>query len=89
MNQQDQYLLIRRPGANPERVELTGEEACTVGRSQDNRVVLTDSSVSRNHARFFFNENAWWVEDLGSKNGTKVNGNLIDGPKRVKRNNFV
>jgi len=84
MNQQDQYLLIRRPGANPERVELTGEEACTVGRSQDNRVVLTDSSVSRNHARFFFNENAWWVEDLGSKNGTKVNGNLIDGPKRVK-----
>jgi serine phosphatase RsbU (regulator of sigma subunit) len=84
MSQQDQYLLVRRPGANPERVELSGGEDCGVGRSPDNRIVLTDSSVSRNHARFFFKEDLWWVEDLGSKNGTKVNGNLIDGPKRVK-----
>ena len=72
MSQQDQYLLVRRPGANPERVELTPDEACSVGRSPENRVVLTDSSVSRHHVRFFFNEGAWWVEDLGSKNGTWV-----------------
>jgi serine phosphatase RsbU (regulator of sigma subunit) len=84
MSQPDQYLLVRRPGANPERVDLTPSEACGLGRSPENRVVLTDSSVSRQHARFFFKENAWWVEDLGSKNGTKVNGNLIDGPKKVK-----
>lgn len=84
MSQPDQYLLVRRPGANPERVDLTPSEACGLGRSPENRVVLTDSSVSRQHARFFFKDDAWWVEDLGSKNGTKVNGNLIDGPKKVK-----
>ncbi len=84
MNQQDQYLLVRRPGANPERIDLDVAEPCGIGRAPENRIVLTDSSVSRQHARFFFRDEVWFVEDLGSKNGTKVNGNLIDGPKKVK-----
>ena len=81
----DQYLLVRRPGANPERVDLDTETPCGIGRAPENRIVLTDSSVSRQHARLFTREEYWWVEDLGSKNGTKVNGNLIEGPKRLKQ----
>ena len=84
MTLQDQYLLVRRPGANPERVGLTPETACGIGRAPENRIVLTDSSVSRQHARLFTRDDFWWVEDLGSKNGTKVNGNTIEGPKRLK-----
>jgi sigma-B regulation protein RsbU (phosphoserine phosphatase) len=84
MTLQDQYLLVRRPGANPERVDLQADAPCGIGRAPENRIVLTDSSVSRQHARLFSREDAWWVEDLGSKNGTKVNGNLIEGPKRLK-----
>jgi len=81
----DQYLLVRRPGANPERIDLHADTPCGIGRAPENRIVLTDSSVSRQHARLFPREDAWWVEDLGSKNGTKVNGNLIEGPKRLKQ----
>lgn len=81
----DQYLLVRRPGANPERVDLRTDAPCGIGRAPENRIVLTDSSVSRQHARLFTRDDAWWVEDLGSKNGTKVNGNLIEGPKRLKQ----
>jgi serine phosphatase RsbU (regulator of sigma subunit) len=84
MSPQDQYLLVRRPGANPERVDLRPDAPCGIGRAPENRVVLTDSSVSRQHARIFFADEAWWIEDLGSKNGTKVNGTLAEGPKRVK-----
>ncbi len=81
----DQYLLVRRPGANPERIDLHSDTPCGIGRAPENRIVLTDSSVSRQHARLFSREDAWWIEDLGSKNGTKVNGNLIEGPKRLKQ----
>ena len=81
----DQYLLVRRPGANPERIDLHVDTPCGIGRAPENRIVLTDSSVSRQHARLFSREDFWWVEDLGSKNGTKVNGNLIEGPKRLKQ----
>jgi serine phosphatase RsbU (regulator of sigma subunit) len=84
MTLNDQYLLVRRPGANPERVDLLAETPCGIGRAPENKIVLTDSSVSRQHARLFSRDDGWWVEDLGSKNGTKVNGNLIEGPKRVK-----
>src|SRR5690349_3244727 len=89
MTLQDQYLLVRRPGANPERVELLPDTPCGIGRAPENRIVLTDSSVSRQHARLFPREDFWWVEDLGSKNGTKVNGNTIDGPKRLKAGDGV
>ncbi|MEK7347431.1 MAG: SpoIIE family protein phosphatase [Candidatus Eisenbacteria bacterium] len=85
MNLLDQYLLVRRPGANPERIDLHADTPCGLGRAPENRIVLTDSSVSRQHARLFSREDGWWVEDLGSKNGTKVNGNLIEGPKRLKQ----
>lgn len=85
MNQIDQYLLVRRPGANPERIDLHADTPCGIGRAPENLIVLTDSSVSRQHARLFSREDTWWVEDLGSKNGTKVNGNLIEGPKRLKQ----
>jgi sigma-B regulation protein RsbU (phosphoserine phosphatase) len=84
MSLQDQYLLVRRPGANPERVDLDPTTPCGIGRAPENRIVLTDSSVSRQHARLFSRDEAFWVEDLGSKNGTKVNGNAIEGPKRLK-----
>jgi DNA-binding winged helix-turn-helix (wHTH) protein len=49
-----------------------------VGRTVEAAVVLTDSSVSRRHARITIRDDEAWVEDLGSKNGTFVNGRRID-----------
>jgi DNA-binding NtrC family response regulator len=46
-------------------------------------VQLVDGSVSREHARLFVQDGAWVVQDLGSKNGTWVNGRRVDGSTPV------
>lgn len=48
-----------------------------VGRSEDCDVRISQSSVSRNHARFWRDGSGVWVEDLHSSNGTSVNGTPI------------
>ena len=52
----------------------------TVGRSKDNDVVLSHSSVSRHHLEFFFDgEGNVFLTDLNSLNGTFVNGQRVNG----------
>ncbi len=48
-----------------------------IGRASDNQVTLKDFSVSRHHARVERRGDTWWVVDLGSTNGIKVNGNYV------------
>ncbi|HUJ13612.1 MAG TPA: adenylate/guanylate cyclase domain-containing protein [Thermoanaerobaculia bacterium] len=55
--------------------DLRGE--MSVGRTEGNDLVLNHPSVSRKHARFEKRNDAWWVVDLKSTNGVKVNGNLV------------
>ena len=45
-----------------------------VGRSSEVDLVLADDAVSRKHARFYFERGRTWLRDLGSRNGTAVNG---------------
>jgi FHA domain len=45
-----------------------------VGRLPSCEVVLSDPSVSRRHARLFFRDGSWLIQDLDSKNGTVLNG---------------
>ena len=53
------------------------EDIITLGRGQDNDVVLPDHSVSRNHARLTKTKKGYLIADLGSFNGTKVNGKSV------------
>jgi|GEM_PF-6496330 len=48
-----------------------------IGRLPECQVCSKDESVSRRHARLVFHEGQWWAEDLGSRNGVMVNGQLI------------
>jgi pSer/pThr/pTyr-binding forkhead associated (FHA) protein len=50
-----------------------------IGRGPDSDFVIRDVTVSRRHATIHREGYAWVVEDLGSKNGTRVNGRRIDG----------
>lgn len=59
-------------------------ESLIVGRSSAAELVLADRFLSRKHARLFQENGAWFVEDLGSRNGTLVNGVRIDEPARLK-----
>src|ERR1051325_4660855 len=59
----------------PRVTDLKGE--LTVGRTEGNDLVLNHPSVSRRHARFDPRDDHWWIVDLKSTNGVKVNGNLV------------
>ena len=49
----------------------------TIGRTEGNDVILNHPSVSRKHARIEPRGDKWWIVDLKSTNGVKVNNNLI------------
>ncbi|WP_195393692.1 FHA domain-containing protein FhaB/FipA [Actinomyces urogenitalis] len=51
----------------------------TIGRSPSCTLVLEDSYASSRHARIFPKDGTWWLEDLGSTNGTTLAGQSVTG----------
>lgn len=51
-----------------------GDEDLVIGRHGSCDVILDNDSVSRRHARLLCRDGNWMIEDLGSRNGTNVNG---------------
>lgn len=69
------------------RHEMTSE--MTIGRAPGCAIVVTDSFASQLHARVFERDGAWFVEDLGSRNGTWRNRDQVHGPMRLERGDRV
>jgi ABC-type multidrug transport system ATPase subunit/ABC-type multidrug transport system permease subunit len=63
------------------RLPLTAH-GLTVGRLADNDIVIPRSSVSRQHARITPVPEGYWITDLGSRNGTQLNGERFRGEAR-------
>jgi pSer/pThr/pTyr-binding forkhead associated (FHA) protein len=57
--------------------------AVTVGRGHANDIPLDDEFASTQHARVESRGDGVWLEDVGSTNGTAVNGVLIEKPRRL------
>ena len=81
--------------AIPTGIELTVAHAGTiktlrfgrrilVGRSPSADLALDDPSVSRLHARIEMRDDGVYVEDLGSRNGTTVDGQAVAAPRRLE-----
>jgi hypothetical protein len=66
--------LVLEDGAYP----LEGRGPWSIGRSEENDIVIQDPNVSRRHARLLRSENGFVVEDLGSTNGTLLDSAPID-----------
>ena len=67
-------LVVRAGGSSSgQRVPLHGSRI-TAGRMRSCDLTIDDSTVSREHAAFVRRSDHWWVVDLGSTNGTRVNG---------------
>jgi hypothetical protein len=71
-------LRLRQP-KQPARVYVLDERGRRLGRALDNDIVLDDAAVSRQHCRVYWAGGAYALEDLGSSNGTYVNGALVQG----------
>jgi len=66
----------------PDReIDLSRTAATSIGRDASNAVVLDDKQVSRHHARITYDRGDFWIEDLHSTNGTRVNGQPIGQQK--------
>jgi pSer/pThr/pTyr-binding forkhead associated (FHA) protein len=63
--------------------EIPIKAEMVVGRQAECDLQLTEGHASRKHARFSFAENAVWLEDLNSANGTFVNGTKINGKVKL------
>jgi pSer/pThr/pTyr-binding forkhead associated (FHA) protein len=56
---------------------LDEDKSYTIGRSQDNAITFNTPKISRQHARIFFHNSDFYIEDLKSSNGTFVNGEHV------------
>lgn len=69
--------------------EFTVGEEATLGRGQGCQVQLAESMVSQLHARLFRDTKGFHIEDLGSTNGTFLNGRKVSGPARLKKGDRI
>ncbi|MFZ5641142.1 MAG: FHA domain-containing protein [Bacillota bacterium] len=60
-----------------------------IGRGEENQVNLAGSFASHRHARIIFRDRNYFLEDLGSTNGTYINGVRINDPVQLKDGDLV
>jgi len=77
------WLVVTDGPAKGQNFLLT-EKGGTVGRAPDNTIFVPDDRMSREHARIDFRQGAFWLTDLGSRNGTAVDGTLLSEPHQLR-----
>jgi FHA domain len=84
-------LLVMDPGETGleagERLSLL--TTTTIGRDSESDLVLDDTFISSEHATLSWNGNGWMIRDLGSTNGTRLNGEEVKRPTPVKLGDTV
>jgi len=77
-------LLLMQEGETPGRRWAIDRSVITIGRSEDCDVIIPDRQVSRHHATIHRQDDAWVLTDLGSKNGTFLNGQPVLQPVQLQ-----
>jgi pSer/pThr/pTyr-binding forkhead associated (FHA) protein len=78
MQEQGTFQLVMARGPRPGQIFELPRSTVSIGRDPGNRVVINDPQISRQHARITPQGGLMIVEDLGSTNGTTVNGLRIN-----------
>lgn len=86
---QHAYLIIQSGSRWTDILKLTPDSTVCIGRSSDSQVIVKDERVSRRHSRIFWNDSAWYAQDLGSRNGTQVNAVLIEGAHPLEEGDLI
>jgi adenylate cyclase len=81
-------LLINGPGYSDTKFELS-EGVTQLGRADENDIVLSGDLISRRHARLRLSGDQLFVEDLNSRNGTRVNGEPVEGPRVLRSGDIL
>jgi FHA domain len=83
-------IVLRSPALPPGQEHVLDSAPITIGRSGQNDVPLPeDEFASSAHARIEPRRDGVWIEDIGSTNGTFVNGERVDGARRLQAGDVV
>ena len=84
-----QFQFVMRSGPTPGATYSLEGDQIVIGRDSSNGVVINDAEISRRHSRLTFQGGKYVLEDLGSTNGTFVNGQRLAGPVVLKSGDVV
>jgi len=82
------YVLTVMNGLTPGK-EFFFEHSATVGRVDTNSIVLVEPGISRQHARITDDKGVVLLEDLGSANGTRLNGETVKEPEVLRDGDYL
>jgi pSer/pThr/pTyr-binding forkhead associated (FHA) protein len=75
-------LVVLPDETEPVLLHFTSNDVA-IGREMDCECQLQHGTVSARHARLMYHHNQWWLDDLQSTNGTKLNDELVQTPTIV------
>jgi hypothetical protein len=84
-----QFQFVMRSGPTPGVTFPLEGDQLIIGRDSSNGVAINDAEISRKHSRLSFQGGKYVLEDLGSTNGTFVNGQRLAGPVVLKPGDVV
>lgn len=85
----DSFRLVVRRGPQPNQVYELNKDVVTLGRDITNDIVINDPEVSRHHLRFTRGADGYTIEDLGSTNGTFINGQRVSAPRPLNNGDML
>ncbi len=81
--------IVMRSGPIPGSSYYLDKSEVNIGRDLSNDIPVPDAEISRRHARFIVKPDGVYIEDLGSTNGTFLNGVRLSAPKRLSNGDLV
>ncbi len=84
-----QFQFVMRSGPTPGVTFALEGDQLVIGRDASNNITINDAEISRKHSRLLFQGGKYVLEDLGSTNGTFVNGQRLAGPVVLKTGDVV
>jgi pSer/pThr/pTyr-binding forkhead associated (FHA) protein len=81
--------LVERSGEWARNVHVLARGVTSIGRADDNQIVVPNNHASRRHAQIRWDGDHYMLEDLGSKNGTFLNGRRMTEPHPLQHGDLI